>query len=1191
VNERGSQEPSSPTSSTGRIDQLCDQFERACQAGQPPLIEEYLMQAPAGDRDRLLGELLEIELDFRQRGGAFLQLEEYRNRFPESARLVESVFRRAVKTRRLGDYELLEELGRGGMGVVYRARQIYLNQFVALKILPHRYLDDSQAVSRFRREMQSIGALNHPNIVRAFNAGEAGGVHFLVMEYVDGVNLQQFVSAAVPPGGPLAVGAACEVIRQAALGLQHAHEHQLVHRDVKPANLMLSRSGEVKLLDMGLAKLQAEWRGENQPGGLTQPGMTMGTIDYMAPEQWENSATADIRADIYSLGCTLFFLLTGKTPYGDPAYDTGRKKLMAHAVAPIPPLLDRCPDCPHDLAAVYETMLAKNPKDRYADPAEVVEALAEFADAEELAQVIASIPADDAWMAAGKPGLNSPEADTAKPQGAASVGSNALRRTLGRRTAREKRRRTIKMVLIGSAAAAVCGLMIWGLTRPSDVVKNKTDSSGNVPVTSGPRYSRKAIAADLALLPGLNGPWWFEEMPWLTPPLREAIAGKVLGLTARQELPADFSQPGKPDLLSAADLAPVLGERPVRYFSSNTHDVQKWLWEAAGRCRETLTPAQSQLVDQLKAFADASYDDDRTAANAMENCLQQFLASHGSGAWSEVDLHTKALLQHRIAVLRSDESMAAEAKKSYALALDAYAAGKATPASTRLLCLTDEAVFSAGLWPNWNDTKRQLDAVLAERDLPVLFRASALVARGDAAEVSATSASDYEDHQYLHAARVLGSAESIRHNHPLAAYIAERYGWSLIDQWKVEEASRQFQDATTIRTENKKAGNPSAAIYVFHDHHGSALADRYRGNLGSARRTFMSIVDEVKADLETAQGRHKVAENSGCVRALRERLSNSRERLADCEFYGGAASGGRVNLATAAENYESARTTADDRSDATAIAAKQAIVLALNGRTAAAEEILRALDSDKRPVLGKSVERAALARQLAHAVIAAKGEHPANGHKLLRAFLDQFKLNPVYRDTSRRETMELQLFAAELLVAADLENEPAMANRDQKYLDALLAVFQGRRDIRPYLRRYYELAIRACNKDNLAQIAHYLIGSRMDEQKGALDSPATLVLFSFMPKENIALFLPQDGRPGKRFALEITREQIKQAKNQPLHLNDELVALIKTEKSAGRSVEIFWDDTASRPVGDADALSDRDWPFAPQLELTRVPAT
>ena len=254
--------------------------------GQAPADRADLLQASPGERDRLLAELLEIELDVRQRAGEFVQLEDYRGRFPESAGVIEGVFRRVAQGRRLGDYELLEELGRGGMGVVYKARQVYLNQTVAVKILPRRYLDDPQAVSRFRREMQSIGALSHPNIVRAYNAGESGGVQYLAMEFVDGVNLQQFVGVGEPPGGPLGLGAACEVIRQAALGLQHAHEHQLVHRDVKPANLMLSRgdAGLVKLLDLGLAKFHAERRGEAPPEhGLTQPGVAMGTIDYMGP--------------------------------------------------------------------------------------------------------------------------------------------------------------------------------------------------------------------------------------------------------------------------------------------------------------------------------------------------------------------------------------------------------------------------------------------------------------------------------------------------------------------------------------------------------------------------------------------------------------------------------------------------------------------------------------------------------------------------------------------------------------------------------------------------------------------------------------------------------------------------------------------------------------------------------------------
>jgi hypothetical protein len=366
------------------------------------------------------------------------------------------------------------------------------------------------------------------------------------------------------------------------------------------------------------------------------------------------------------------------------------------------------------------------------------------------------------------------------------------------------------------------------------------------------------------------------------------------------------------------------------------------------------------------------------------------------------------------------------------------------------------------------------------------------------------------------------------------------------------------------------------------------MANRYRGNLDAARRTYKSIVDEVEIALKEAERQHAAVGQESYIRALHERLANSRERLADCELYSGAASDGKVNLPLAAESYAAALTAADDWSDAVVMGYKLAIILALNGKQEAARDVLSKLAADKRQVLGTSVERATFVRQVADAVLALKGPVPADGHRLLRAFLDQFKLNPAYRDSSRRETMELQLFAAELLLAWDLESEPKSAAHDRKYLDALLAVFQGRRDIRPYLRRYYELAIRACNKNDLVPIVQDLIESRMDERKGTLDLKPTLVLFSFTAKENFAIFLPQDGRAGKRIPLDITRKQIKEAKGKPLHLNDELVALIKTELAAGRPLEVFWDDTASRPSEDPEALSNRDWPFDSQLEMAKL---
>ena len=1233
MSQQGSHEPTqSHVHSTAHIDQVCDEFEKACGAGRPPLIEEVLMRAPPDERDRLLAELLEIELDCRQRLGTFLQVEEYRGRFPDSLEMVDSVFRRVVKTRRLADYELLEELGHGGMGVVYKARQIYLEQIVAVKILPHRYLDDAQAVSRFRREMQSIGALNHPNIVRAYNAGEAGGVHFLVMEFVDGLNLQRFIAGGkgdsphlperpvgccaqmgtVPFSAPVGVGAACEIVRQAALGLQHAHEHQLVHRDIKPANLMLARDGQTKILDLGLAKFHAETRGDAKAQGqLTQPGITLGTIDYMAPEQWENSATADIRADIYSLGCTLFFLLTGKTPYGDPPYGSNRKKLMAHAVAPIPSLLENCADVPQELQEVYERMLAKNPEDRYATPVEVAEAVAEFADPEELAEVIAALPPPGVGEAADNTGVQGRGADTPR-RASGSAGSLPRRRSMNRWMSRQKLRRNLTIGIAAGLTTALCMLAAWAVIWSHDGRRggDRPHGSSAAPISSissgapATPVSREPLAAELALLPGLNGRWWFEQMPWLTPFVRQAIAERVL---------------------ASPDLASVLGGSvdgrstagPQGYLHTNTAEAQKWLWEAVARCRGTLSPCQRELLDQLSAM---SYEQsDRRGRRAMSNepgsklmaqssmlnaqssklraALQQFTAGHQEVAWSAADLHTLALLQHAIAMRDNDKALAAEAKKSYDKALDAYAAQPKGRLSTQLLCLVDSAVLCETVLSDPKEAKRRMDEALAEKNLPVLFHVSLLVERGRIAAATAASPGEYEDHRFVYAKKLLDGCDAIKPVHPLAAYVAECYAASLADQWKVDEANKQFQAAYHIRLTNKEEKAPPTtgtwcpAIYVFQDRRGSATMARYRGNLDSARRSFKSLVEEIQAAVDDASRRRGPALQVDDLPLLREQLAAAREAWADCELYGGAASGGRVNLSQAADCYEQARKLAADPADARrplrsdAQGCKLALVRALAGKQSVAAEIVAQSRADQRQPLGAGQQRATLALQLAEAVLAQTGPTPADGRKLLRAFLDQFKLNPVSCDPHRREIVEMRLFAAELLLTSDIDDDPKIARKDRKYLDALLAVFQGRRDMRPYLRRYYELAVRACGKTDLVQIAQYVLDSRMVQREAAPAARPTLVLFSFTTKENFAVFLPQDGQQGKRFELDVTRDQIKSSKGKPLHLNDNLVALIKSEIAAGRPLEVFWDDTASRPSEDPDALTDGDWPFDHQLEL------
>jgi WD40 repeat protein/serine/threonine protein kinase/Leucine-rich repeat (LRR) protein len=264
------------------------------------------------------------------------------------------------------DYELLAKLGEGGMGAVYKALHTQLQKVVALKVLPVERMNDSQAVERFRREMQAVGRLAHPNIVGAHDAGEHEGTHYLVMEYVEGVDLSELVRRI----GPLPVADACELIRQAAIGLQHANEHGLVHRDVKPSNLMLTPQGQLKILDLGLARLH-----NGQHGELTSTGQMMGTVDYIAPEQTGDSHEVDIRADIYGLGATLYKLLSGETPYANPKLNTVVKKLAALATEDAAAIQGRRPEVSNELATIVHQMLEKDADDRPAKPEDIAEAL------------------------------------------------------------------------------------------------------------------------------------------------------------------------------------------------------------------------------------------------------------------------------------------------------------------------------------------------------------------------------------------------------------------------------------------------------------------------------------------------------------------------------------------------------------------------------------------------------------------------------------------------------------------------------------------------------------------------------------------------------------------------------------------------------------------------------------------------
>ncbi len=421
-----------------------------------------------------------------------------------------------------GNYVVEDELGRGGMGVVLRARHRRMKRLVAVKVLPAEMTSDDEAIARFQREVEAAAQLTHPNIVAAHDADEINGQQILVMEFVDGRDL----ASVVKTKGPLSVEEAVDCVLQAARGLAYAHERGVIHRDIKPANLLLDAEGTVKILDMGLARFSDAAEVGTQ-AELTGTGTVMGTIDYMSPEQALSTKTADARSDVYSLGMTLYYLLTGTPAFGG---DSLMARLLAHREQPIPNLSDSRDDVPAELQAVFEKMVAKQADDRYQTMNEAIAALETCRRADDASGLAATAPrtgdaaeglsevldatdqfqADDGVAVATVPRTETGVAAEAEPSAVESptiVAGMATEtsRTVRRTAAPTRPPWTDWRVLAGAggAAALLLGLIVFFFQTPNGTLRVEiADPEIEVSVKGTEIVLKGADPQDVSLKPG-----------------------------------------------------------------------------------------------------------------------------------------------------------------------------------------------------------------------------------------------------------------------------------------------------------------------------------------------------------------------------------------------------------------------------------------------------------------------------------------------------------------------------------------------------------------------------------------------------------------------------------------------------------------------------------------------------------------
>ncbi|MDR0703713.1 MAG: serine/threonine protein kinase, partial [Planctomycetaceae bacterium] len=825
-----------------QIDFLADQFEQSWTDQSILRLESRIAAIPETIRPAASAELLAMDIELRFKNRLPVDLNSYKKTFPQYRTEIESAYNNVMASRQLGEYEFYERIGQGGMGMVYRARHRLLDRIVAVKLLRNNILENSGGIERFLREIRLCGQLLHPNIIKTEYAGKEKDRYYLAMEFIEGENIRQIIERH----GSLVLPIACEIICQAAAGLQYASERNIIHRDIKPGNLMISRKGIVKILDFGLGKF-ITFSHTELDYSLTTMGSTMGSVDYIAPEQWEDAASVKIQADIYSLGCLFFFLLTGHAPYESPQLNR-EQRMIAHIKGIIPPLAPFCENIPPKIENCYRKMLAKNPKDRFSEPAEIIAILEPFTVKETLQSVL------DLNVFS----LIKEESTTL------SVRSFPNRRLFGTILIKYLPQ-TVLMILVGY------GIYFAGTMKSSrNNETTKIPSSETLKLTQIDNHSSPSSVSSPIILPtshteplaetlqfiGYSGHWWFEEIPWYLPFIRETAA---------------LSTENKNFFLKNKNIS--------KQFISSFIPKQ----ESAKRLLDFLVTVGVPQTQNLTEFE-----------SLVNNYLSETTAETNIPASV---LHTQAVLLHQLTIQNNNPDYGQQARELYAQAIESYDKNTTETSETsetserskksetsRLLgnlCRFDAAHLNWWFNNNVDNFYQQVNEIKTTENDDVVFRAELLAASAERFMEEGQNRDDF----FSSAFDLIEKSICNNVPHPMLEKLHYRFATALMRQWRLTAAEPHWNKVQELATQTAIVAGADPQIArlcegAAESRLNLAISARYFGDLNSARfrcRDLIGNIQDVLTYLDTSAEEEKLR--------LTQKLAEAMERLADCTLF------------------------------------------------------------------------------------------------------------------------------------------------------------------------------------------------------------------------------------------------------------------------------------------------------------------